>query len=58
MPADSAKNRDLIAAQADQLAELLGIDPDDVMFDRHGVSLSPKQAETVINRLRAVKHRG
>ena len=53
-----AERRALIAAQADQLAELLNLDPKAIAVDSHGVSLSPRQAEVIITLARAGKASG
>jgi hypothetical protein len=47
-----AKKRVRIDEQADEFARILGCDPEDVMIDSYGVSLSPVQADAVLSTLR------
>lgn len=53
-PPDRDK-RNLIDAQSEKIAELLGIDPEDIMCDfSYGVMLTPKQVEALLSLISAL----
>lgn len=46
--------RERMQTQADTVAELLGVDPEDVMFDStHGVVLTPNQMDALLSMIPA-----
>lgn len=48
--------RPRIDAQCDAFAEILGVDAEEIMFDPlYGVSLTPDQADAVLDRLRSAE---